>query len=89
MWRRFHRWLWLFGVALTQGIVNTTLVGLWWVITGRGTEPDPDESFSSRVGRNALAGRGWALIAERVIDGLLGAGHCRGSARRTLQQKKG
>lgn len=80
MWGRFTRWLYLFGIALTQGIVNTTLAGLWWVITGEGREPDPDEPFSSRVGRNAIAGKRWALIAEKLIDGILGAGHCRASA---------
>lgn len=78
--RRFCRWLFLFGVALTQGIVNTTIAGLWWVITGRGHEPDPDEPFSSRVGRNAIAGKKWALLAEVIVDGIFGAGHCRASA---------
>lgn len=77
---RFARWVYLFAVALTQGIVNTTIAGLWWVITGRGQEPDPDEPFSSRVGRNAIAGKRWALIAERIVDGIFGAGHCRASA---------
>ena len=80
MWVRFKRWLYLFGIALTQGIVNTTIAGLWWVLTGRGSEPDPDEPFSSRVGRNAIAGRWWALAAEQIIDGIFGAGHCRASA---------
>ena len=77
---RFKRWLYLFAVALTQGIVNTTLAGLWWAITGKGQEPDPDEPFSSRVGRNALSGKRWALIAEKLVDGIFGAGHCRASA---------
>lgn len=80
MWERFKRWAYLFAIALTQGIVNTTLAGLWWVITGNGAEPDPDEPFSSRVGRNAIAGKRWALFAERLIDGVLGADHCRASA---------
>jgi len=80
MWRRFKRWLYLFAVALTQGVVNVMLAGLWWVITGRGEEPDPDEPFSSRVGRNAIAGKRWALIAERIVDGIFGPGHCRASA---------
>ncbi len=78
---RLGRWAYLVAIALTQGVVNTVLAGLWWVITGRGDQPDPDEPFSSRVGRNAIAGKRWALIAERLIDGLLGAGHCRASAR--------
>lgn len=80
MTARFRRWLYLFAVSLTQGIVNTTLAGLWWVLTGRGSEPDPDEPFSSRVGRNAIAGKWWALQAERIVDGIFGAGHCHASA---------
>jgi hypothetical protein len=36
-----------------------------------------DETISSRVGRNAIAGKKWALIAEKVINALFGAGHCR------------
>ena len=80
MTARFRRWLYLFGVALTQGIINTTLAGLWWALTGRGSEPDPDEPFSSRVGRNAIAGKWWALHAERLVDSIFGAGHCRASA---------
>ena len=80
MWARFKRWAYLFAVALTQGIINTTMAGLWWVVTGNGQEPDPDEPFSSRVGRNAIAGKRWALAAEKVVDGIFGAGHCRASA---------
>ena len=80
MLRRLKRWAYLFAVAFTQGVFNTTLAGLWWAITGRGQEPDPDEPLSSRVGRNAIAGKWWALIAERVIDGVLGEDHCRLSA---------
>ena len=80
MHARFKRWAYLFAVALTQGIINTTMAGLWWVVTGNGQEPDPDEPFSSRVGRNAIAGKRWALAAEKVVDGIFGAGHCRASA---------
>jgi hypothetical protein len=28
----------------------------------------PDETISSRVGRNAIQGKKWALIAEKVIN---------------------
>lgn len=85
MWTRFKRWLFLFGVALTQGVVNTTVAGLWWVITGKGQEPDPDEPFSSRVGRNAIAGKRWALIAEKLVDAIFGAGHSRSAAKSHAQ----
>lgn len=40
---------------------------------------NPDETISSRVGRNALAGKKWALIAEKVINALFWfqPNHCR------------
>jgi hypothetical protein len=80
MWGRFKHWLFLFGIAVTQGIINVTIAGLWWVITGNGAAPDPDEAFSSRIGRYAMQGKRWALVMEKVIDRIFGAGHCRQSA---------
>lgn len=40
---------------------------------------NPDETISSRVGRNAIAGKKWALIAEKVINALFWfqPNHCR------------
>lgn len=32
------------------------------------TGGDPGETFSSRVGRMAIAGKSWALVAEAIID---------------------
>lgn len=29
---------------------------------------NPDETVSSRVGKNAIAGKWWALVAEKVIN---------------------
>ena len=45
---------------------------------------DPDETISSRVGRNAVAGKWWALVAEKAIDFIAWRvfgqrGHCRSS----------
>lgn len=50
----------------------------FWNAAGGG---NPDETISSRVGRGAVAGKWWALVAERVIDGMpwFGKGHCRGA----------
>lgn len=81
MLKRFKMWAWLVAIALTQGVINTFLVGLWWVITGRGSPPDPDEPFSARVGRGAIKGKLWALLAEQAIDNIFGKGHCRNSKR--------
>lgn len=36
-----------------------------------------DETISSSVGRHAVAGKWWALILERIIDAVIGKGHCR------------
>lgn len=79
MRERLTVWLWLVAVAFTQGVFNTCGAGLWWVLTGRGQAPDPDEPLSSRVGRAAIAGKAWGLWGERMIDGIFGAGHCRAS----------
>lgn len=76
---RLVRWIGIVLVGVTQFGINTLCAGLFWVVTGRGKLSDPDETFSSRVGRNAVAGKRWALIAEKVIDALLGANHCRDS----------
>jgi len=41
------------------------------------TGGDEDETISSRVGRNAVEGKWWALVLERIIDAVIGKGHCR------------
>lgn len=48
----------------------------FWNAVGGGSE---DETISSRVGRNAVAGKRWALILEKMIDAIpwFGKGHCR------------
>jgi hypothetical protein len=40
---------------------------------------NPDETISSAVGRKAIEGRKWALIAEKVINALFwfDPNHCR------------
>lgn len=76
---RLGQWVWAVLVGASQWGVNTVCCGFWWVLTGRGAVPNPDETFSGRVGRAAVKGKRWALIAERIVDGLLGRGHCRDS----------
>lgn len=76
---RLAAWAWLVLVGASRFIANTICAGLFWVATGRGKLPNGYETFSSRVGRNALQYKMWALIAEQMIDGLFGAGHCRSS----------
>ena len=57
----FIRWPLL---CLDQG-VNTLLGGQPW------------ETISSSVGKQAIQGVHWALVVEKVIDFVMGAGHCR------------
>jgi hypothetical protein len=71
------------GAALSQ-LLHLVLGGLLHVAIDDMPMPDRDETLSSRVGRAAIAGERWALIAERVIDGLFlllgdAPGHCRRS----------
>lgn len=79
MLRRLSQWAWLMLVGASRYFVNTGAAGLFWVVTGRGKLANGYETFSSRTGRNALQGKRWALLAEKVIDGLFGEGHCRNS----------
>lgn len=79
MLARFRAWLWITGTALSQAVFNTGIAGFWWVITGRGVAPDPDEPLSARIGRAAVKGKLWGLLAEQAVDAIFGAGHCRRS----------
>lgn len=76
----FRRWLnaWLiFLIALDQ------LLCVWmrlWSYVWLGTStPNPDETISSFVGRNAIENKKWALITEKVINALFwfDPDHCR------------
>lgn len=78
---RLRGWLWQWLIAVDQ-LAHVWCAGWLYVWLGRGECPSADETISSRVGRSAVAGAGWALKAERVIDWLaeqLGdaPGHCR------------
>jgi hypothetical protein len=54
------------------------LRGWFYVWLGMGELPSADETMSAFVGRNAIAGRPWALVAEKVIDFVMRQpGHCR------------
>jgi hypothetical protein len=77
MMRRWLRAWWLFLIAVDQ--LAYVWLACWLFVLANRAEPDPDETISSAVGRNAVAGRRWALIAERVIDRIFGRGHCRDS----------
>lgn len=59
------------------------LRGWFYVWLGRGELPSADETLSAFVGRHAIAGKRWALVAERVIDAVMTQrGHCRAAIAR-------
>lgn len=69
-------------IAIDQ-LAQTLIFGIAYLL-GFGPKPLPQETISSVVGRNAVAQKKWALIAERPINllfELLGDGpdHCRRS----------
>lgn len=73
--------LWELAASASQ-FVHLLIGGAIYVVVPGKPLPDRDETTSSRVGRAALKGKRWALLAERVIDRfaiLLGdaPGHCR------------
>ena len=83
MGRRLRPWIWQLLIAIDQ-LAHVVIGFFTYVLLGRGSCPNSDETISSRVGRNAMKGRRWALLAEIVIDWLaerLGdeKNHCRRS----------
>jgi hypothetical protein len=79
MLRRLRRWLLELLISLDQ-LLHVVLGGPKYLLRG-GPCPSADETISSKVGRQAVRGRRWALLAEVPIDALfrlLGErGHCR------------
>lgn len=80
MIRRLGVWFLCLLVSLDQ-LAHILLAAPKYLLLG-GPPPDPDETISSKVGRMAVAGKRWALIAEVMIDWIFerlggGPGHCR------------
>lgn len=72
---RFLTWAFLMFQCLDQ--LAGCYVRGWFFVWFNAEQPSPDETVSSWVGRGAVAGKRWALIAEKLIDLFWGAGHCR------------
>ena len=81
MWQRSKAAFWQFLIACTQ-MLGVLVRGVAYTFALTKHPPNADETTSSRVGRNAIAGRRWALAAEAFIDGLFGGDHCRSSIER-------
>jgi hypothetical protein len=77
--KRLGCWLIELLVALDQ-LAHVLFGGPKFLLFG-GPCPSADETISSKVGRQAMRGRRWAIVAEKLIDTLfrlLGQrGHCR------------
>lgn len=74
---RFFAWVERFIIACDK-FVAVWLRGWGFVWFNWGELPSTDESISGWVGRSAIAGEKWALVAEKVIDAImLAPGHCR------------
>jgi hypothetical protein len=87
---RFRPWLKQWAISVDQ-LALVTLCFVTFVLLGRGSCPDADETISSRVGRNAAGGARWAVIAEWSIDRLFVAlgdtpSHCRRSIERSFKK---
>jgi hypothetical protein len=72
---RLFQWFEVMFVAVDQ-LFATWFRG-WVFVWLNGDKPNPDETLSSWIGRNAVEGNRSAMIAEKVVDLFLGAGHCR------------
>lgn len=72
---RLALWFWQMLLCLDQ------FAGCWfrgWYYVWIGGEcPSSEETISSFVGRNSERGKPWAILLERLIDAIMGQGHCR------------
>lgn len=78
--KRLGVWSWQMLIAFDQ--LGLLLIQFpTYVLLGRGSKPNCDETISSKVGCNAAAGKRWALVAEKIINRLLwfDPNHCRDS----------
>lgn len=64
---RLRLWLHAWLIAVDQ-LAHVSICFPTFVLLGRGACPNQDETISSRVGRNAIAGKAWARVLERVIN---------------------
>jgi hypothetical protein len=61
----YFRNLAIFPFLMADQLINTLLGGNPW------------ETISSSVGKQAAQGVRWALVVEKIIDAVMGQGHCR------------
>lgn len=71
---RFFTWAQLMLDALDQ-FVGCWLRG-WFFVWFNAEQPNPDETISSWIGRAERDGKRWGIIAAKVIDFVMGQGHC-------------
>lgn len=87
MFTRFRRWLLELLISIDQ-FFHVLLGGPKFILVG-GPHPCADETISSKIGRSSIAGKRWAKVAEKLIDGLFliltgQPGHCRRSIEQDL-----
>ena len=75
-------WRWCCGVRWRLGFVllsilvsidqlaQTLIVGPWWLLTGSGRRPDPNETISGLLGRHAAWNWAWAKALALLVDAL-------------------
>jgi hypothetical protein len=74
MIRRLGIWTLRMLICLDQ-LLGCWLRGWWYVWIG-GDPPSADETISHWIGQAADDGKPWAVVAQQLVDALLGAGHC-------------
>jgi hypothetical protein len=68
MLARVQRWIWELLVSIDQ-LLHVILGGPKYLLVG-GPVPSADETISSKVGRRSIAGERWAIVVEKIIDGI-------------------
>lgn len=83
MIERFKLWARQMFIAVNQ--TCTTWLRGWWYVWLDGELPMADEPFCSFIARRAMDGHEWAMAVEKILDRLIGEGHCQECATRFLR----
>lgn len=54
----------------------------FFIWLNRGEAPVLDYTMSAYTGEHAIEGEKWALVVEKIIDAVMGSGHCRAAWKR-------
>lgn len=68
--------MWLLHMLICVDQLVQCWIRGWWYVWLGGDCPSADETVSDWIGQSANAGKRWATIGQKLIDGIFGQGYC-------------